>query len=242
MQYKYSIIESEQSTIQLIEAFFEETNEYTCVGASRSKDESLDIILRHNPDVVFINVELNDARIVNELFIEIYKYCKEPPYFIALANNENHAYTCIKNDFFDYLLKPLHHFELRKTMAKLSLKPKVVASTLCLKSNKEYRFIDLEDILYLKADDSYTDFIMNDGTTVNAYQTLKSFEKKLPKNFIRIHNSYIVNQDYVTRINFRRTKPSIKIDTVALPFSKTYKENVVIIEQALSKNSIVSLN
>lgn len=245
MQYKYSIIESEKLIIENLQNSFEQFPNYSCVGASGCYDKSLDLILKHVPNIVFINVDgnnqndyLNTFNFVNQL----YKYVKEMPYLIALSSTTEHAYTCIKNDFFDYLLKPVKTFELRKTISRLSKEPIETSNTLRLKSYKDYQFIDISDILFLKADNTATDFFMHDGTTISAYKTLKSFEAVLPDNFTRIHNSYIVNQNYVSRIHFGKSKCSLKKSSFAIPFSKTYRGNVVVLEKALSKRSLLSLN
>ncbi|MCB0744141.1 MAG: LytTR family transcriptional regulator, partial [Ignavibacteriae bacterium] len=115
-------------------------------------------------------------------------------------------------------------------------------SKLCLKSYKDYRFIDIDEILFLKADNASTDFFMVDGTKVSAYKTLKFFEDLLPDNFTRIHNSYIVNQNYVSRIHFGRSKCTLKNNNFNIPFSKSYRENVIVLEKELSKKAILSLN
>jgi len=240
MQYKYSIIENEKLSIEKLQNSFKEFPEYSCIGTSGCFDKSLDLILKYAPHVVFINVDhdSNAFNFVNEL----YKYVQEMPYFVALASSTEHAYTSMKNNFFDYLLNPVNTFELRKTISRLGKKPMEASSTICLKSYKDYRFINIEEILFLKADNTATDFFMNDGTTVSAYKTLKSFESVLPENFTRIHNSYIVNQNYVSRIHFGKSKCSLKKSSFAIPFSKTYRNNVVILEKSLSKRSLLSLN
>ncbi len=244
MLYKYSIIESEQSTIKEIEKYFEKISDYKCVGVSSCKDQSLDIILEYMPDFVFINVDQidNNFHVAFNFVNELHKYCEELPYFIALSKNTNQAFNCIKSGFLDYILKPVSTFELRKLVARLSLKPKVSLNTLCLKSNRDYRFIEIEEILFLKADNNCTDFFMNDGSKVAAFKTLKFFEESLPDSFTRIHNSYIVNQNYVSRINFGKSKCSIRQKNISIPFSKSYKENVIVLEKALSKKSLLSLN
>jgi DNA-binding LytR/AlgR family response regulator len=245
MQYKYSIIESEESTIKTLQNNFKQFSNYSCVGTSDCFDRSLDLILKHAPSIVFINIDNktgNDHSNALNFVNELYKYVKEMPYFIALSSTTEHAFTCIKNDFFDYLLKPINLFELRKTIARLDKKPMEVSNTLRLKSYKDYRYIEIDDILFLKADNTATDFFMYDGTTISAYKTLKSFEAVLPENFTRIHNSYIVNQNYVSRIHFGKSKCSLKKSSFAIPFSKTYRSNVVILEKALSKRSLLSLN
>jgi len=244
MRYKYSIIENEKLSIEKLQSSFKEFPDYACIGASGCFDKSLDLILKHAPHVVFINVDHNNGSDLNAFnFVnELYKYVQEIPHFVALASTTEHAYTSIKNNFFDYLLNPVSSFELRKTISRLGKKPMEVSDTICLKSYKDYRFINIDEILFLKADNTATDFFMNDGTTVSAYKTLKSFESLLPENFTRIHNSYIVNQNYVSRIHFGKSKCSLKKSSFAIPFSKTYKSNVVILEKSLSKRSLLSLN
>jgi len=240
MKYKYSIIESEERTIENLQNSFKRFPDYACIGASHCFDKSLDLILEHAPNVVFINVDTNENafNFVNEL----YKYVKEMPYFIALSSSTEHAYTSIKNNFFDYLLKPINDYELRKSISRLSKKPMETSNKIRLKSYKDYRFVDIEEILYLKADNTATDFFMHDGSIVSAYKTLKFFESILPRNFIRIHNSYIINQDYVSRIHFGKSKCTIKKSSFAIPFSKSYRNNVVVLEKTLSKRALLSLN
>ncbi len=244
MNYKYSIIESEKSTLEDLHSCFKKFPEYSCIGTSYCYDKSLDLILEHTPDVVFINVDTNESDYLDPFnFVNgLYKYVKELPYFIALSSSKELAYTCMKNDFFDYLLKPINGYELRKSISRLSKKPKEASSKICLKSYKDFRFLDIEEILFLKADNTATDFFMNDGSVVSAYKTLKFFESILPKNFTRIHNSYIINQNYVSRIHFGKSKCTIKKNNVAIPFSKSYRGNVDLLKKEISKRAILSLN
>ena len=245
MQYRYSIIESEKSSVENLKNRFDDFSNFICVGSSGLYDESLDLILKFKPDVVFINIDsvFERSDLTAFCFVnELYKYVDKLPYFIALSATRERAYTSIKNDFFDYLLKPVNSFELRKSISRLSKKPIEVANKLCLKSYKDYRFINLGEILFLKADNTATDFFMNDGTTISAYKTLKFFESNLPDNFVRIHNSYIVNKNYISRIHFGKSKCTLNNNGYDIPFSKSYKKNVVILEKTMSKSALLSLN
>jgi DNA-binding LytR/AlgR family response regulator len=67
---------------------------------------------------------------------------------------------------------------------------------LCIKSYGDYRYIAAKDICYLHADNNSTDIHLNTGEMITAFKTLKHFEG-LSVPFIRIHNSYIVNKDYL---------------------------------------------
>jgi DNA-binding LytR/AlgR family response regulator len=100
---------------------------------------------------------------------------------------------------------------------------------LCIKSYGDYRYIDARDICYFQADNNSTDIHLNNGEMITAFKTLKHFEGVLPNPFIRIHNSYIINREYISRIHTGNAVCYIKNTTTKLPFSKSYKENVDII-------------
>lgn len=97
---------------------------------------------------------------------------------------------------------------------------------ICVKSYGDYRFIEAKNIWYLQADNNSTDIHLNNGEMITAFKTLKQFENLLPFPFVRIHNSYIVNIDYVSRIHTGNSVCYLKNSPIKLPFSKSYKENV----------------
>jgi DNA-binding LytR/AlgR family response regulator len=100
---------------------------------------------------------------------------------------------------------------------------------LCIKSYGDYRYIDANDICYFQADNNSTDIHLNNGDMVTAFKTLKHFEGILSSPFTRIHNSYIVNRDYISRIHTGNAVCYIKNTTTKIPFSKSYKENIDLI-------------
>lgn len=100
---------------------------------------------------------------------------------------------------------------------------------LCIKSYGDYRYIDAKDICYFQADNNSTDIHLNNGEMVTAFKTLKHFEGILSYPFIRIHNSYIVNRNYISRIHTGNAVCYIKNSTTKIPFSKSYKVNVDLI-------------
>lgn len=97
---------------------------------------------------------------------------------------------------------------------------------LCVKSYGDYRYIDAADICYLQADNNSTDLHLSNGEMITAFKTLKHFESVLKNPFFRIHNSYIVNIDFISRIHTGNAVCHIKNSTTKLPFSKSYKETI----------------
>lgn len=111
-------------------------------------------------------------------------------------------------------------------------------SILCIKSYGDYRFIEFDDIVYLKADNNSTDIILSNGDSITAFKTLKHFEESLPDEFMRIHNSHIINIKYVSRIHLGNTDCYLQKGKIKLPFSKSYKENINSIIELFTANNI----
>jgi DNA-binding LytR/AlgR family response regulator len=97
---------------------------------------------------------------------------------------------------------------------------------ICIKSYGDYRYIEAKDICYFQADNNSTDIHLNNGEMVTAFKTLKHFEGILSYPFIRIHNSYILNRNYISRIHTGNAVCYIKNSTTKIPFSKSYKSNI----------------
>lgn len=112
---------------------------------------------------------------------------------------------------------------------------------ICVKSYGDYRFINANEICYLKADNNSTDIHLVNGEMITAFKTLKHFEHVLQSPFVRIHNSYIVNIDFVARIHTGNSACYLKHNGLKLPFSKSYKENVDTILVNITKGNYLEI-
>lgn len=243
MEYTYTIIDSDAVSNLQLNAFLGEYGDFECINTTTNPNDGLNDILKYTPDIVFINLN-NNYESVFLMVMEMHQYITELPLLIGIAATKDYAYDAIKNGFFDYWLQPFNEYDIRKSLLKLKKRmPKEkVPTTLCLKSYNDFQYLNTNDILYLKADNNTTEFIMKDGSIKNAYKTLKTFENTLPNNFMRIHQSYIVNTDYVSRINFGKSICALKTINEQLPFSKSYRENMNNLKKVLSRNTLSSLN
>ncbi len=243
MEYTYLIIDSDATSNLQLRHFLEDYGDFECVQHSRDSDEGLNAILKYSPDLVFINLN-EQAYEYFHMVSDLHQYVKDIPLIIGISQSKEYAYRAIKSNFFDYWLLPYNEFDIRKSLLKLKkLAPKEVEPhTICLQSYRDYQYVNTNDILYLQADNNATEFVMADGSVINTYKTLKSFEQQLPKNFVRIHQSYILNTNYVARINYGKAICNLKGRKQPLPFSKSYKGNVDQLKKMLSKNSISAQN
>lgn len=203
---------------------------------------ALNSILKYKPDLVILNID--NLRNPFELINEVVNYLGQKTHIIIISKSKENAYLAIKSKVFDYILDPIDELEFRKSLIifKSNFENEIKEDfNLCLKSYNDFHYINLNDILYLQADNNTTDFYTLNNK-VTSFNTLKKFEKTLPSNFKRIHKSYLVNSNYVTRVNFGQSMCQVKNVKKMLPFSKTYLENMRAIKENLHLNSTVELN
>ena len=238
----YFIIDNDQDSIQSIKHVLEDYYEFNYIGSSTEYNEAMNIILKETPDLVFFNID-NVVEQPFEFVQELNLFNDGFPVFIAISSSKEKVYDVIKNGFFDFLLNPLSELEVRKSVLKVLKKiPAQSRKNICLKSYKDYQYLKTDEILFLKADNNTTDFYMSDGNIISAYKTLKTFEEILPANFHRVHKSYIINKNFVSRIQYGKYTCTIKRNNYEVPFTKTYINNIESMNKALSEYSYQSLN
>ena len=228
MQFSYLILSPTDSFSETLLSVFEAFPNYLCSGVFKDTQMALKHIKKNGPQLVV--VELSTAADKNKLFFqtiaESITYLNPFPYFIAFSNDDAFALTALTSGFSDYIVHEMNTHELGKTLFKFERRtPEKRATNICIKSYSDYQFVNLEDIVYLKADNNTTDIQLMNGKVVNAYKTLKHFENTLPFYFLRIHKSYIVNINHVSRIHFSKSKCYINYNQI-IPFSLTYRENL----------------
>jgi len=238
----YTIIEKDEQVIEQIQQVLDDFNFYNCVGCTSQYEDAMNSVLKESPEIIFMNIDLTNINPF-KFSQELSQFKDEIPTIIALTSEKEKAYDVIKNNFYDLILFPLKELEIRKTMMKFQKKKSTKSYTkICLKSYKDYRYVTIDEILYLKADNYTTDFFMEDGSVINAYSTLKTFQKVLPSNFLRIHKSYIINKNFVSRIQFGKHTCTLKQLKESIPFSKSYVDNMEQMNHILSQYSIQSVN
>ncbi len=117
-----------------------------------------------------------------------------------------YAIQAIKLQAFDYLLKPIDAEELvhaadrfrqSLTIDKSTQNP--LQETIAVPSGQSIVFVKIEDIIYLKAENTYTEIHALHQPKLLISRTLKSFQDTLANHaqFFRCHKSYIVNSNYI---------------------------------------------
>lgn len=111
---------------------------------------------------------------------------------------------------------------------------------LTIKNKSEVLYLHLSNILYIQADGNYCDIYLADGDVLNTitYQRAeiaKMMDEQIPedirKRFVLVGKSYMVNTDYVLRI-----QPSKQLLTFMVnQFGTTRKVSIKVTTKALTK-------
>lgn len=244
MTLNYSVVGFDSIATNALSTKLSRLGSYALVGAEKEPEKLIDIVLANFPNLIFINLDNYGIQEFNEsmnLMAELYRSNIEKPRLIAMSSSEKWAFNCMQNNFYYYLLNPVDELELQKLNSRLKSSLSISKKTpkkLCIKSYGDYNFIEVEDILYLKADNNTTEIFMANDKKVVAFKTLKHFENILPTSFCRIHQSFIINKTYISRINLGKHQCHLNPLKFGLPFSKSYRKVMTKLAFRLSHDSI----
>ncbi|WP_019039141.1 LytR/AlgR family response regulator transcription factor [Psychroflexus tropicus] len=209
------IIEDEKNCLSLLQTLIEEyCEQLEVIGTARDVNQAVELVNGKDPELVFLDVEL----ITGTGFDVLERLNKIDFDIIFTTAYAHYAIEAIKCSALDYLLKPINGEELQKAVARARDKHKKEAyhkkietlsvslseahlQKICLSSLDETLFIDLSDILYCKAEGSYTNFFLKGGQQIMVSKHLKEYQAMLPDHeFMRVHKSYIVNLREVLKL------------------------------------------
>ena len=206
---KAIIIDDEPHCRNVIERILEKhCPVITIVATANDGIEGLKAILKHQPDVVFLDIEMprmNGFQMRESLGDEDLNFT-----LIFTTAYDKFAVQAFKYSAFDYLLKPIDDAELIAAVQKLEKKMTPSVQIQYLKQNlhtngqfnkltiahtRGITFVEIADIIALEADSNYTKIYTTSGETVLASKTLGYFDELLAERplFFRTHKQFIVN-------------------------------------------------
>ena len=178
MKHSYVLIDDDHESILRTQSFFDQFPDYKIAGTANNFEDALNLILKTKPNLVFLEISSENKKcdLSLELINKVKQYINRMPKFVVLSLDKNLAYEAIKHDVYDFLVKPTNLNELRKTIFRYQRDLNESPKTICVKSHSDHRFLALDEILYCKADNSYTEIFLTTGEMVTAFKMLKYFE------------------------------------------------------------------
>jgi len=230
IQLKTLLVDDEYSAIEGLRIRLEAFDEIDVIGSAQSVDEAINILNKHDVDLVFLDIEMP-----TKSGFELIKHFQPEscPAVIFVTAFHQHAVKAFEVRALDYLLKPVKLDRLAEAIdrvintAKLNSKNELIEvqqslvkndpDEIAASANFDYKFeaenlviqdaknpiqiIPFKDILWIDAAGDY----MCVHTLIETYvmrARLKDLEKNtLPEDFLRIHKSTIVNLSHIKQLN-----------------------------------------
>jgi DNA-binding LytR/AlgR family response regulator len=232
MILKCLIADDEPLAHTLLMNYISRLKTLSVVGNAYNAFEVMDFLGENDVDILFLDINMPDMT-----GLEMLKTLSNPPMVILTTAYSEHSLEAFDLGVMDYLLKPIKFDRFLKAVNRIiDLKktnhyPSVFSSEIAEKPEKltpDFMFIkdgttnykiNFDDLLYIQAYGNFAKIHLREQTLVVS-MTMKQLEKDLPeKLFTRVHKSYIVNIQKVSKIegNF------VFMDKTPLPIGAVYK-------------------
>lgn len=236
-----------QSIIAIISSKFPEVE---IVGEAESVKESVELISRLKPDLVFLDVDLTDGSgfdVLNLLKPVTFKV-------IFITAHQEYAIKAIKFSALDFILKPVSSFELGAAVERVNeeiekdhdalkydaidnnineaSKPKKIV----LKTSDSIHLVSIDTIIRCEADNNYTTFFTTEANKIIVSKGLKEYDELLSSfGFFRVHQSHLINVSFISRFDKKDGGFVILSDDTRIPVSQRKKQKLMDIFESFNK-------
>ena len=213
---KAIIIDDENHCIETLQILLKEyCPQVTVLETCRSAKKGLEAIHKLNPDLVFLDIEMPTMN-----GFEMLEQFHEIPFAVIFTTSyDQYAIKAIRFSALDYLLKPIDPKELIVAVQKIQTQKALPSAEqfemllkqvhhkgtgfqkIAIPTVEGFELILAENISYCQADDNYTHLHLKNKGKITTCRTLKEIEEQLQDFdfFIRVHHSYLVNLNEVTK-------------------------------------------
>ncbi len=230
------IVDDEDLARQIIREMLRTHSEIEVVGECSNGFEAVRMVGELKPDLLFLDIQMPKLD-----GFEVLELLGDNMAVIFATAYDEHALRAFEVHAVDYLLKPFRaeRFDAALQRAKERIGKKMTATpdqlSSAARSDGEYaervvvkdgtrvQIIPVAKLDYAEAQDDYV-ALATQGKKYLKQQTISSVEASLdPKSFVRIHRSYVVNLERVTRLEpfGNDTHVVILHDGSRLPVSRT---------------------
>lgn len=229
--FKALIVEDEIQNQLLLEEYLLKYSPFIeVIVKTTSIKQTLEAIDQHKPDVLFLDIELADGNAF-ELLDKIEQLSFE---IIFTTSHEKYALKALKINALEYLLKPINITELVEATTKLLTKKlktseaisnyrqnKDKISKIAIYSQTDIVFKNLDEIVYIESDESYSTFYFTDRSKIISSKNIKFYEELLLEaGFFRIHKSYLINTMHISRVHKEDYGVVELCNNIKVPISK----------------------
>ena len=228
MKTKCLIVDDEPLAVEVIENHLNKIEQLELVGTCKNAFEVYNFLQENKVDLMFLDIHMPEMK-----GTDLIKNLKNPPKVILTTAYREYALESYELNVLDYLLKPISferfiqainkYYDSATASTDISFHEKSNEdSFIYVREKNQVHKILSNNILYIESISDYVK-IHSSNQKVTIRYTISSIEKMLSSNeFLRIHRSYIVNSNYITKF----TAHSIYIEEKEFPIGPSYKKDV----------------
>jgi two-component system LytT family response regulator len=233
---KTVLIDDEPLARTIVMEYLQPYNEIKIVQECNDGFEGVKAVAQHKPDLIFLDIQMPKIN-----GFEMLELIDQPPPVIFTTAFDEYAIKAFEAHAIDYLLKPFSKERFDKAMQKwlsqrqqpgdknktLLLQEEVrhpeEQNRVVVKEGGNIRIIPIHEIQYIEAYDDYVKIYTSKEMFLKK-KTMSFYEQSLdPTQFVRVHRSYIVQLNQITRIEplEKDTHIALLKSGAKIPLSKT---------------------
>lgn len=201
------ILEDEEYTLEFLELLVSEHPLVDKVIAVNNSKSAITAAKNYLPQIALLDIELSPADSFNgiETAKMITKVSPETV-FVFLTGYGKYALGAYSAHPYDYLLKPIQKEKLNSVITEIiTQEDNVTNSKLILKVKEGTILIDADALVCIEKNGKKT-IIYTDHDIYESSYNLNELESVLPEQFIRVHNSHIVNFSRIRMIKYTSSR------------------------------------
>jgi len=237
------IIDDEQQVRQTLKKMLSQLDtEIQVLGEAGNVQNGISLVKENQPDLIFLDIELTDGT-----GFDLLKQIEDKTFqVIFITAYHEYAINAIKFSALDYILKPFDPEDIGRAIdkaskamenEKLQIKLKAFLDNveniskegkkIVLNTSESVHLVNIQDIVRCQSDGNYSRFHLNGGKVLLVSKTLKHFDEMLtPFGFFRVHQSHLVNLDYLDHLQKENDTILMK-DESTVPVSTRKKEQLI---------------
>jgi two-component system LytT family response regulator len=215
------LVDDEDLARAVLREMLEKHPEIELLGECANGFEAVKMVSERKPDLLFLDIQMPKLD-----GFEVLELIGSEVAVVFVTAYDQHALRAFEVHAVDYLLKPVgaDRFEaaLERAKQRLGRPPGHYLDRVVVKDGARVQIIPVAKLDYVEAQDDYV-ALACEGKKHLKQQTISSLEAALdPRNFLRLHRSYLVNLERVAKVEpyGKETHVAILSDGTRLPVSR----------------------
>ena len=231
MKYQCLVVDDEPIAQEIIEQYISRIDVLNLIGKCGNAFEALNVLHKEKVDILFLDIQMPSLS-----GLEMLKTLQYPPKVILTTAFSEFGVESYEYGITDYLLKPISFERFLKAVNKILIpkeadpgqlkseeKPSSEPTFIFFKADKKIHKYYLKDILFIEGSGNYIKIHSKGEKPLMVLNKLSDLLEKLPpKQFIRIHKSFIVNVSDIQKIEGNM----LTIHNKVVPISTSFKQNL----------------